>query len=92
MTTVTVYKFKQYDINTDSWKHCVEDLMATMEYITNVAKSEVIKSSALEIDSTTLDHLGRYWLDQAKSRQAKPTNLSGFSAESPGDAGQTGAT
>jgi hypothetical protein len=70
MTTITVYKFKQFDINTDSWKHCGEDLMATMEYITNVAKSEVIKSSALEIDSTTLDHLGRYWLGQAKIRQA----------------------
>jgi hypothetical protein len=70
MTTLTVYKFKQYDINTDSWEHCKEDFMATMEYTTKVAKSEVIKSSSLEIDSSTLDQLGRYWLDRAKSLQA----------------------
>jgi len=49
MTTVTVYRFRKYDIASDQMQ--VSRRMATREAIQLIAQAEVLEDTALEIDA-----------------------------------------
>jgi hypothetical protein len=49
MTTVTVYRFRKYDIVSDQMQ--VSRRMATREAIQTIAQAEVLEETALEIDA-----------------------------------------
>jgi hypothetical protein len=49
MTTVTVYRFRKYDIVSDQMQ--VSRRMATREAIQSIAQAEVLEETALEIDA-----------------------------------------
>jgi hypothetical protein len=49
MTTVTVYRFRKYDIASDRMQ--VSQRMATREAIQTIAQAEVLEDTALEIDA-----------------------------------------
>lgn len=49
MTTVTVYRFRKYDIVSDQMQ--VSRRMATREAIQSIAQAEVLKETAFEIDA-----------------------------------------
>jgi hypothetical protein len=50
MTTVTVYRFRKYDIVRDQMQ--VSRRMATREAIQTIAQAEVLEDTAYEVDST----------------------------------------
>jgi hypothetical protein len=50
MTTVTVYRFRIYDIGSDQMQ--VSRRMATREAIQTIAQAEVLEDTALEIDAS----------------------------------------
>jgi hypothetical protein len=49
MTTVTVYRFRKYDIVSDQMQFSRR--MATREAIQTIAQAEVLEDTALEIDA-----------------------------------------
>jgi len=49
MTTVTVYRFRKYDIASDQMQ--VSRRMATRQAIQTIAHAEVLEATAFEIDS-----------------------------------------
>jgi hypothetical protein len=49
MTTVTVYKFRKYDIASDQMQ--TSRRMATREAIQTIARGEILEDTALEVDA-----------------------------------------
>jgi hypothetical protein len=52
MTTVTVYRFRKYDIASDQMQ--VSRRMATREAIQTIAQAEVLEETAIEIDASEI--------------------------------------